>query len=76
MYYLFFKGNESLDDLEKYAVDMFSEIPNKNLSNADFPTGPYKRYIEANILYVVPVQDLRQLSISWVISDSRNSYHS
>ena len=73
---IFFEGNESLDDLEKYAVDMFSEIPNKNLSKADFPTDPYKRDIPANILYVVPVQDLRQLSISWVIPDSRDSYHS
>ncbi len=71
-----FKGNESLDELEKYAVEMFSEIPNKNLSKVDFPTDPYKRDIPANVLYVVPVQDLRQLSISWVIPDSRDSYQS
>lgn len=69
-------GNESLDELEKYAVEMFSEIPNKNLSKVDFPTDPYKRDIPANVLYVVPVQDLRQLSISWVIPDSRDSYQS
>jgi insulysin len=68
-------GNESLDDLEKYAVDMFSEIPNKSLPKIDFPSDPYTRN-GGNILYVVPVQDLRQLSMSWVIPDSRDEYQS
>lgn len=69
-------GNESLDELEKYAVDLFSEIPNKKLQRTDFPNDPYKRDTPANILYVVPVQDLRQLSMSWVIPDSRDEYQS
>lgn len=69
-------GNESLDDLEKYAVEMFSAIPNKNLPKNDFQTDPYKRDKPAIVLYVVPVQDLRQLSISWVIPDSRDQYQS
>ncbi len=55
---------------------MFSEIPNKNLDKIDFPSDPYKRDKSANILYVVPVKDLRKVEISWVIPDYRDSYRS
>lgn len=55
---------------------MFSEIPNKNLSNIDFPVDPYRRDSPANLLYVVPVKDTRKLEISWVIPDDRDSYQS
>ena len=67
-------GKESLDELQQYAVEMFSDIPNKNLSKVDFDKDPYKRDSGVNVLYVTPVQDLRQLSISWVIPDSRDHY--
>merc|ERR1719468_200162 len=68
-------GKESLDELQTYAVDMFSAIPNKNLNKTDFENDPYKR--DATYVYnVVPVQDLRQLSLSWVIPDGRDSYKS
>ncbi len=68
-------GKESLDELEQYAVEMFSEVPNKNLSPTNFGKDPYFR--DGTYVYsVVPVQDLRQLSISWVLPDSRGQYRS
>jgi len=66
-------GKESLDELQAYAVDLFSAVPNKSLSPADFGADPYLR--DATYVYsVVPVQDLRQLSLSWVLPDSRAQY--
>lgn len=55
---------------------MFSEIPNKSLPKFDFPPDPFKRDTPANILYIVPVQEVIQLEISWVIPDYRDSYQS
>lgn len=66
-------GKESLDELQQYAVDMFSAVPNKSLEPATFGTDPYVR--DATYVYhVTPVQDLRQLSLSWVVPDSRDCY--
>lgn len=66
-------GKESLDELQAYAVDMFSAVPNKNLDHINFGTDPYLR--DGTYIYnVTPVQDLRQLSLSWVIPDSRDNY--
>ena len=66
-------GKESLDELEKYAVDMFTAVPNKELEKINFETDPFLR--DGTYLYnVTPVQDLRQLSLSWVIPDSRDHY--
>ena len=55
---------------------MFSEIPNKSLHKFDFPPDPFKRDTPANILYIVPVQDIKELVISWVTPDYRDSYQS
>ncbi len=60
-------GKEPLDELQKYAVDMFSEVPNKQLEKIDFDSDPYVRNGSTNLYCVLPVQDLRQLSLSWVI---------
>jgi secreted Zn-dependent insulinase-like peptidase len=70
------KGKESLNELELYAVEMFSEIENKKISKQKFPNDPYRRDLPALILYAVAVQDIRQMNISWVIPDYRDSYQS
>ena len=66
-------GKESLDELQSYAVDMFSAVPNKNLDHINFGADPYLRD-GTYVYHVTPVQDLRQLSLSWVIPDSRLNY--
>lgn len=55
---------------------MFSDIPNKNLSNIDFDPNPYAPEMSTTIKYITPVQDIRQLSIVWTIPDLRNKYQS
>lgn len=69
-------GKESLDQLQEYAVEMFSDIPNKNLPKIDFDPNPFDPESIGTMKYVVPVQDLRQLSINWVIPDYRDKYES
>lgn len=55
---------------------MFSSIPNKNLSKIDFDPNPFGNDSIGTIKYVVPVQDLRNLSINWTIPDYRDQYES
>lgn len=69
-------GKESLDELQQYAVDMFSDIPNKNLPNVDFEANPFGKDTLTSVKQVVPVQDLRSLSITWQIPDYRGAYES
>lgn len=55
---------------------MFSEIPNKNLAPTVFPADPFLRDTPANIIYAVPIEDLRKMIIKWVIPDYMDSYQS
>jgi insulysin len=67
-------GKESLDELQQYAVDMFSDIPNKQLKMVDFDPLPYGRDFKPTIKQVVSVKDLKSLSINWTIPDYRDLY--
>ena len=67
-------GKESLDELQAYVGEIFSEITNKNLPYIDFPPEPFGQDTLATKKFVVPVQDLRNMSISWVIPDYREKY--
>jgi insulysin len=42
-------STESLDELQQYAVDMFSDIPNKNLPKTDFDTDPFGNFYSLDI---------------------------
>ena len=65
-----------MDELQQYAVEMFSDIPNKNLPKVDFDPNPYSEDALATIKYINPVQDIRQLSIAWTVPDLRDKYAS
>lgn len=67
-------GKESLDELQQYAVDMFSEIPNKNLPRITFDSDPFGKEALTKVNYVVPVKDIRQMSLQWVTPDYRDQY--
>lgn len=69
-------GKENLDTLQQYAVDMFTEIPNKNLNQISFDPNPFGPNEFQTIKYVVPVKDIRQLSLNWAIPDYRDAYDS
>lgn len=69
-------GKESLDDLEKMTVSLFSDVVNKNVEKPewnDHPFGPEQLGMKG---YVVPVKNLRNLNISFPIPDLRDYYKS
>lgn len=67
-------GNESLEELETYAVEMFSSIPNKSLQAPAFESDPYIKKDVIEIYNIVPVQEKRDLEISWTIPDFNKEY--
>lgn len=67
-------GRESISDLESYAVDMFSVIPNKNLPRTIFEPDPYLKTDRVKIIHAVPVQEKRELCMSWLIPDMSQFY--
>lgn len=67
-------GNESLEKLETYALEMFSSIPNKSLKAPTFESDPYTKKDVIEIYNIVPVQEKRHLEICWTIPDLRKEY--
>lgn len=69
-------GKESLDDLEKMILSLFSDVANKNVKRpewTDHPFGPEQLQVRG---YVVPVKDFRNLNISFPIPDLHEHYKS
>ena len=60
-------GNHSLDTLEQYAVEHFSEVANKNLTLKDFTAGPplFDDNAYGHLIKIIPVKDTRVLTITW-----------
>ena len=69
-------GDESLEELEEYALEMFSPIPNKSLATPVFAPDPYVKKNWTEVLNVVPIQEKRELEISWTIPDLISDYSS
>jgi hypothetical protein len=65
-------GRQDLDTLEKWVHKYFTPVPNKNAPDPALEWwGKVKPFIPqkaANVLEVVPVGELRRLSISWPVS--------
>ena len=55
-------GKESLDILEGYALKMFAQIPNKTLDTFKVPDEPFGADQLAQLVQVVPVKDLKEVS--------------
>lgn len=67
---------ESLDELEKLCVDLFSQVENKNVASPEWkehPFGPEQLQIKG---YVVPVKDIRNLNITFPVPDMREHFQS
>ena len=60
-------GNHSIDTLEQYAIEHFSEVQNKDLVTTDFTKGDplYDETALGHIVKIVPVKDTKQLTINW-----------
>lgn len=49
-------GSESLDQLEAWAVEKFSDIPNKEIPRQVYPTDPFSASQVKRLVEVVPVK--------------------
>ncbi|XP_069679683.1 insulin-degrading enzyme isoform X2 [Periplaneta americana] len=67
-------GKESLDELESMALELFSDVQNKNVTApvwTDHPFGPEQLQMKG---FIVPVKDLRNLNITFPIPDLHEYY--
>ncbi|KNC32106.1 Insulin-degrading enzyme [Lucilia cuprina] len=69
-------GKETLDELEDMVMEKFSEIENKNVEVPHWPREPYDEDQYARKVMIVPVKDLRSLTISFTTDDLTQFYKS
>lgn len=69
-------GKESLDELEEMVVPKFSQIVNKNISRQLWQNEPYSKEQYGTKVYIVPVKDIRALTLSFTIDDLSKHYKS
>ncbi|XP_026833292.1 insulin-degrading enzyme isoform X2 [Drosophila erecta] len=69
-------GKESLDQLEVMVLDKFSEIENKNVEVPDWPRHPYAEERYGQKVKIVPIKDIRSLTISFTTDDLTQFYKS
>ncbi|XP_031777802.1 insulin-degrading enzyme isoform X2 [Nasonia vitripennis] len=67
-------GKESLDDLEKMIVDMFSDIDNKNVEVPKWPAHPFTDEHFKTKWFIVPIKDIRNLNITFPIPDMQEHF--
>jgi insulysin len=60
-------GRESLDELQSLAETIFLQVPNRNATMPTWPETPYtKEYMQTKI-EIVPIKDIRSISINFPI---------
>lgn len=69
-------GKESLDELEGMVLEKFSEIENKNVAVPDWPRHPYDEDRYGQKVKIVPIKDIRSLTISFTTDDLTEFYKS
>ncbi|XP_036670582.3 insulin-degrading enzyme isoform X1 [Drosophila suzukii] len=69
-------GKESLDELEGMVLEKFSEIENKNVAVPDWPRHPYAEERYGQKVKIVPIKDIRSLTISFTTDDLTQFYKS
>ncbi|KAH8339171.1 hypothetical protein KR074_006440, partial [Drosophila pseudoananassae] len=69
-------GKESLDELETMVMEKFSEIENKNVDVPDWPRHPYAEDRYGQKVKIVPIKDIRSLTISFTTDDLTEFYKS
>lgn len=69
-------GKESLDDLQNMVVELFSQVENKKIEVPVWPQHPFNEEHFQTKWYIVPIKDVRNLSIIFPIPDLREYYNS
>lgn len=67
-------GKESLDELAELVVPLFADVENKNVEVPEWLDHPYGQDQVKTKFSIVPIKDLRSLSITWPIPDLHRFY--
>ncbi|KPJ02224.1 Insulin-degrading enzyme [Papilio xuthus] len=67
-------GKESLDELEEMVAPLFTAIEDRNVTAPSWPQHPYPPELCRRRAYVLPIKDLRTLSIEFPIPDYLKYY--
>lgn len=65
---------ESLDELEQMAVELFSQVKNKDIELPFWSTNPFNEEHFQTKWYIVPIKDTRHLNIKFPIPYLRDYY--
>lgn len=69
-------GKESLDELQEMVVPLLKDVKNKEINIPEWNESPYGPEQLKKQAYVVPVKDLRSMSVTWPIPDLHPHYKS
>ncbi|XP_012215276.2 insulin-degrading enzyme isoform X1 [Linepithema humile] len=69
-------GKESLDELEHIAINLFSEVRNKEVEVPMWPDHPFKDEHFCTKWYIIPIKDMRNLDITFPLPDLKQHFRS
>jgi len=69
-------GRQDLDTLQSMAVKLMSDVADKKVSIPEWTEAPFRESDLQTVTYIVPVKDIRSLSITWGIPDLSDEYRS
>ncbi|KRW98246.1 Metalloenzyme, LuxS/M16 peptidase-like protein [Pseudocohnilembus persalinus] len=67
-------SNQSIEQLEQYAISKFTEIPNKNLTRPRYNQIPFDSKNLQKIVKLVPIRDEDTLELIWILPTLRDQY--
>ncbi|EAR82571.1 insulysin, insulin-degrading enzyme (macronuclear) [Tetrahymena thermophila SB210] len=67
-------SNETLEELETQAVELFSQIPNRKLPKPVYKESPFDSTNLKKFLKIVPCKQEKRLKFSWVLPNYEKNY--
>ena len=67
-------GKESIEELTEWAIEMFSEIKNKDTPVPSFPGHPLTKEQCQTLVCVKPVKEIRSMNLMFPIHDLTDAY--
>lgn len=69
-------GSESLDELQLLVESLFTDVVNSDVAAPIWPENPYGENELQTIVEMVPIKDIRHLSVMFPIPDTTKQYKS
>lgn len=69
-------GSEPLDELQELVESLFTDVENHNVTAPVWPENPYGTQELKTNIEMVPVKDIRHLSVMFPIPDTTAQYKS